>query len=406
MKGPISSVVVVSVLASMMNFGVAHAQSRFSDVPSSNPYYTSIQWLTDNGVIQGYADGTYRPNNPVNRAEMLKMIFLADGNEKNADAALATATLFPDTPKSEWYAKYVALARNRGTVQGYPDGYFRPGNNINKAEAYKIVLKEYYNETTMGYAVSRATLPNSMSIASDVKSTDWFSLYVNFAGIKNFYTTGYTGGNVSGNPFYPAQNLTRGQLAELIYRAKAVSDNFPNNIEDPASIFSSNIIPFTTNLYNYTFAESSGKPSFTIVDDTHPNSLIGYATKYPESLLVSNGDTANTLKFFKGSNQNILDIDLVVKENPDKASIVDFYKKQGTKINYYDKSKSHEDILVNSLPAVWFHGVDNGVSSDNEVVVVQFSNAIAEITDYHGGHQTDGVFSYMVHNFWFKVFGV
>lgn len=402
MKGPISYAVLTSMVVTMMSVGVAHAQTRFSDVPSSNPYYEAIQWLTDNGVIQGYGDGTYRPNNPVNRAEMLKMIFIADGNEDDADAALATATMFPDTPKSEWYAKYVALARNRGTVQGYPDGYFRPGNNINKAEAYKIVLKEFYNETTMGYAVSRATLPSSLSAAPDVKSTDWFSLYVNFAAIKNFYDAAPLGSK----NFYPAQSLTRGQLAQLIYRAKAVSDNYPNNIEDPTSVFTDKTIPFTVNLYSYTFAESSGTPTFEIMDDAHPDALLGYATKYPTSLLESNGDTPNTLKFFAGVNKDMLEISIVVKENPEGLVIEDFYAQPGYPSNLYNKSTSHEELLVNSLPAVWFHGVDTGVETDAEVVVVQFQNAIAEITDHNSKHQADGVFNYMVHNFWFKNFAV
>lgn len=402
MKGPISYAALTAVVVSMFNIGVANAQTRFSDVPSSNPYYDAIQWLTDNGVIQGYGDGTFRPNNPVNRAEMLKMIFIADGNEDDADAALATATMFPDTPKSEWYAKYVALARNRGTVQGYPDGYFRPGNNINKAEAYKIVLKEFYNETTMGYAVSRGSLPSSLSAAPDVKATDWFSLYVNFAALKNFYDAAPLGSK----NFYPAQNLTRGQLAQLIYRAKAVADYFPNNVEDPNSKYSDKTIPFTVNLYKYTYAESSGRPTFNIADATHPDALLGYATKYPTSLLKSNGDTPNTLKFFSGVNNDLLEVDIVVKENPDKLSIQNFYKIPGTKLNYYDVSTSHEDLLVNSLPAVWFHGVDAGVQTDDEVVVVQFENAIVEITDHNSKHQADGVFNYMVHNFWFKNFAV
>jgi len=407
MKGPISYAVVTSMLVSMMSIGIAHAQTRFTDVPSSHPYYDAILWLTDNGVIQGYGDGTYRPESPVNRAEMLKMIFIADGNEDNADAALATATMFPDTPKSQWYAKYVALARTRGTVQGYPDGYFRPERNINKAEAYKIVLKEFYNETTMGFAVSRGDLPTNMVIPSDITKNDWFALYVNFAALKNFYDAGQYGGNTNGKPFYPAQNLTRGQLAELIYRAKAVSDNFPASIEDPISVYSNTIIPFTVNLYVYTYVESSGTPTnWTIDEEGQTNTSYGYATKYPESLLTSNGDTPNTLKFFGGTNKDVLDISIVIKENPNKLSIVDFYKLPGTTVNYYTESESHEDQLVNALPAVWFHKVGDQTAGTDEVVVVQFRNAIAEITDHDSRHQQDGIFNYLVRNFWFKNFGV
>lgn len=401
MKKPVSLAVVAGILVSALNFGVAQAATTFTDVPNSNPYFGAIEWLTQNGVIQGYGDGTFRPNNPVNRAEMLKMIFLADGNEKNADAAMATAQLFPDTSSSAWYARYVALARQRGTVQGYPDGTFRPANNINKAEAYKIVLKEFYNETTMQYALTHASLPNTGAVAPDVKKTDWFVMFINFAAIKNFYDAGSWTYTTNGNHFYPGQNLTRGQLAQLIYRAKAVSDNFPNNIEDTSSLYGSSIIPFNTSLYSYTFGESSGTPNFAVNDAAHPNTVINYATKYPQSLLVSNGDTANTLKFFAGANHNILDISVEVKENANGLSIQKFFE-QNAATNLYTLSKSHEDLLINALPAVWFHKVNWTTTNIDEVVVIQFANAIAIITDHGSKHQADGVFNYMVRNFWFK----
>lgn len=400
MKRPVSLAVVTSILVSMASFGVAHAQTRFNDVPSSSPYYNAVQWLTDNGVIQGYGDGTFRPNNPVNRAEMLKMIFIADGNEDDADAALASAKLFPDTPKSQWYAKYVALARNRGTVQGYPDGYFRPERSINKAEAYKVVLKEFFNETTMSFTLSHGNLPTSGTMASDVKKTDWFISYVNFAGLKNIFEADRSGST----RFYPGHELTRGELADLIYRSKAVADYFPNNIEADSSKYNSKTIPFTVNLYNYNFLESSGKPNFTIADDTHPGALIGYATKYPQSLLTSNGDTTNTLKFLSGTNHDVLDITMVIKQNANKLSFQEFYKNE--KLNYFNEAMTHEDIMVNGLPAIWFHKVGDAVDGTDEVVVVQFNNAIAEITDLKSRHQLDGVFNYMVYNFWFKNFSV
>ncbi len=412
MKGKISFLLIGSMAAAMLNLGIANAaapsSNPFTDVKSSDSDYQAILWLSQNGVIKGYSDGTYRPNSPVNRAEMLKMIFVADGNEKNATAALTTGQMFPDTPKTEWYAEYVALARTRGTVQGYPDGYFRPSNNINKAEAYKVVLKEFYNETTMSYAATHGSYPLTGSAAKDVKSTDWFAEYINFAALKNLYDAQITNGG-KGVYFYPGQDLTRGELALLIYRAKAVSDNFPNNIQDDSSIYSSTTIPFTTNLYSYNFADSSGKPTgFTITDANHTNDLIGYATKYPQSLLISNGDTPNTLNFYEGSKPSALDITIEVKENPKLLSIKDFFA-QNPSTDLYAHSQTNEALLVNSNNAVWFHKVQLNPQSaltGDEVVVVSLDNAIAIITDHGSLHEADGVFNYMVRNFWFKNFAV
>ena len=48
----------------------------FSDVSSDSQYYEAIEYLQENGIVEGYADGSFRPNQEVNRAEALKIILL------------------------------------------------------------------------------------------------------------------------------------------------------------------------------------------------------------------------------------------------------------------------------------------------------------------------------------------
>lgn len=103
-----------------------------SDI-SGHPYEDAIQSLTDAGVIGGHPDGTYKPNDNVNRAEFLKIVVGA-----SVENVGIGGNCFPDV-LTDWYAKYVCYGKNAGIVQGYPDGYFKPTQNVNYVEALKML---------------------------------------------------------------------------------------------------------------------------------------------------------------------------------------------------------------------------------------------------------------------------
>jgi micrococcal nuclease len=107
----------------------------FTDVSASHPYLEAIRWGKETGVLNGYPDGSFRPDNIVNRAEFLKIVLAAKGVD--ATVAVAAGT-FPDVDPSAWFAPYVGYARDNGIIQGYPDGTFRPAQPVNFAEALKM----------------------------------------------------------------------------------------------------------------------------------------------------------------------------------------------------------------------------------------------------------------------------
>lgn len=112
------------------------AQGQFPDT-SDSPYESSIEALYEAGVIQGYPDGSFQPEKAVNRAELLKMVFVALG-ESSEDASFC----FPDVSE-EWFASYVCTAKERGIVQGYPDGSYQPAQEVNMVEAMKVILEAF-----------------------------------------------------------------------------------------------------------------------------------------------------------------------------------------------------------------------------------------------------------------------
>ncbi len=108
----------------------------FVDVKINSWFAPFVKVAKDLSAIQGYDDGTFRPNDHVNRAEALKIIF------NLAQVSLSgTEPDFKDVSDTAWFAPYVAHAQQNDIVAGYDDGTFRPGNKMTRAEVAKVVVK-------------------------------------------------------------------------------------------------------------------------------------------------------------------------------------------------------------------------------------------------------------------------
>lgn len=132
----------------------------FSDVPKGAWYYNAVQNLAASGVIQGYTDRTFRPNNYMTRAEFVSMALRlfpieAEGAGKH----------FGDVPDSFWGADAIQTAANMGIISGYADGTFRPGQSITRAEAVSI-LNRITGRDTCGFVAYQTYFP-------DVSSRYW-----------------------------------------------------------------------------------------------------------------------------------------------------------------------------------------------------------------------------------------
>ena len=112
---------------------------KFSDLTPDNYAYEAIQKLTKLGVINGYNDGTFRPDASVTRAELTKMVYIALGKEIKT----ITEIPFEDVDSNNTLSKYVLSAYLDGVINGYKDLTFRPQNSVTKAEGSKIILKAF-----------------------------------------------------------------------------------------------------------------------------------------------------------------------------------------------------------------------------------------------------------------------
>lgn len=119
-------------------------QAAFFDVTPSYPYFDAIEFVQEKGYVKGYDDGTYKPNDSINRAEFIKILIEARFSKTRIDSCkLSSESLFVDVATTQWFASYVCLSKQEGIIGGYPDGTFRPGQSINLAEAAKIIVGSY-----------------------------------------------------------------------------------------------------------------------------------------------------------------------------------------------------------------------------------------------------------------------
>lgn len=97
--------------------------------------YTAVQ----KGIVTGYNDGSFRPDDNVNRAEALKILVLA-GKPEALQESYDDIANFTDVQADDWFSMYAQLGNAYGVVSGFSDGSFRPSLPITRAEASKIVL--------------------------------------------------------------------------------------------------------------------------------------------------------------------------------------------------------------------------------------------------------------------------
>lgn len=187
------------------------AAESFVDVKENNPNFVAINYLKEQGIIEGYNDGSYKPYQNISRAEALKMLILT--NEKYNKEDIEGKTLeedpFTDTSKEDWFSPYLAVAKENNIVKGYDDGSFMPQKTINLAESLKIYLESLEN----------ILYPNdkTLYIYADTPDEDWYSKYTAYAGSKGMIYIN------NDNRVFPNQEMTRGYLAEILYR-KIMSD--------------------------------------------------------------------------------------------------------------------------------------------------------------------------------------
>lgn len=162
-----------------------------SDVVNT-PLMTSVKFLIDKKVLSGYPDGTYKPNNPISRAEIAVAVAKMTNRINDLDA-MANKNVFTDLKGYDWAKGHINALVDAGIIKGKSDTAYAPGSNITNAELITILVR------------------TNAGAASELESYgNWPDNYIQYVQLYNML------GDVSITDWNaPA---TRGDTAKLIYR--------------------------------------------------------------------------------------------------------------------------------------------------------------------------------------------
>jgi len=169
---------------------------HFTDLPEGHWADDPVQYLLEEGVVTGYADGSFRPNENVTRAQFAKMLVVAMG----WPIQTPTTPTFSDVSTSYWAYGYIETAAAHGAIAGYADGSFRPAAGVTRAQVAKMLY------TARGWSLETPTTTEF----TDVQPGHWSYTYVQAISSAEAMA-GY-----ADRTFRPNAPATRAQIAKVL----------------------------------------------------------------------------------------------------------------------------------------------------------------------------------------------
>ena len=206
----LAAVMALSFMAAPL---FATGEEAFEDVPKSAWYHGYVMMLYEKGIVKGYGStGEYRPDNKLSREHAAKMITLAAGlpyKGKKAD--------FPDVDKEGEMSAYIAALVDKGAVQGFPGGKFKPLDNIQRGHAAKMVALAFgLKEGDMTQALT--DLPDDADVKTAIQILESNGVVKGFGGTKLFK---------------PEEEINRAEFAKILCIAMVVKA-IENAEDDPS----------------------------------------------------------------------------------------------------------------------------------------------------------------------------
>lgn len=299
LKKVISAVIALAISAS----SAAMAAPNFSDVADTASYAQAVNTLAALGVISGYEDGTFKPDNNITRAEVATMVVAALNRSADAEGSKGT-TKFADmnVEAKTWATGFVNIGVSEGFISGYEDGSFKPDNNVTFAEMVSMLVR------VAGYGRYAEYLGG------------WPNGYLSVGNDKGVTTGVSAGADVA---------VTRGQVAQLIY----------NTLLDVPTVESTTL---TT--------DSNGNlvPEMTIMDGKGDNEYKTLLTEKHDTYYVEGHVSATNRTNSTKYDPDEVEFTIEYTENYDDSDVV---IKKGAKNSDGDPITSSESVYVGNTDA-------------------------------------------------------
>ena len=171
---------------------------QFSDIDEGDWYYNNVLRAVDLGILSGYSDGTFKPNNNITRCDFAIMLAQALGHS-NSDPATSP---FKDVADNDYGVSSIAYLYEQGITAGDDKGNFNPDANITRQEAAIFLAKAFEATGT------------SEAYTDDAKIASWAKDFVYAAK-----AAGLMNGDAAGT-FRPTDYIIRAEAASILMNAK------------------------------------------------------------------------------------------------------------------------------------------------------------------------------------------
>ncbi|MDD3889183.1 MAG: S-layer homology domain-containing protein [Syntrophomonadaceae bacterium] len=171
------------------NIGQTAKSSGNSDIRADYWAYESINNLVKGGVMNGYPDGTFRPEKPITRAEFAKVITLASGTR---DIDSTKPVVFTDAGPGHWAGAYINVCVSKDWMQGVGNQTFSPDSTLKGAQLITVVSRI-----------------KGLQVDAKIEGDEWYKPYVDTAAKADLLYPGFS----------PESNATRAQCAYMINQA-------------------------------------------------------------------------------------------------------------------------------------------------------------------------------------------
>ena len=227
MKRLLTAALIVLMISTVFVSAIHAATfSDINDAPWAEGY---VNYLSGKKILNGYEDGTFKPNNVVKRSEFIKMMTETFGLTETKSIGYA------DVPANEWYYTYISKAAAQGFILEY-GSYLNPNAEITREEAAAL-LARYLGLTDMA---DSSAYPDYSLISAQYRE---YVLQATKAGLFSGYED---------RTFRPQKTLTRAEALTILYRAAGVIYSETASGKDPAAAPTNAIVTKGLTVYNAT----------------------------------------------------------------------------------------------------------------------------------------------------------
>ena len=171
-----------NLLSSQSQSAYFKTTNSFCDVKPGSWYNIAVSTLANAGVINGYADGSFKPDKCITRAELVKLITAMYGEDATAVCS------FTDVSAGSWYYSAAATAGKNGWILGDGGSAFRPNDSMSRAEAVTFLNRVLSRSCDLSYVSA-----NTVRSFIDVEPDAWYYAPVMEAANGHYYTVSASG---------------------------------------------------------------------------------------------------------------------------------------------------------------------------------------------------------------------